>query len=164
LTSVEQTADLTGAYLAAADAGFSYESRFRALPAGLPFRAPRATPRPTIPGTQSATVVGEPGGDLFVDKYGRVKVKFRWDRRAGAGADSSCWIRVAQVGAGKRWGAFFWRRVGHEVLVAFEEGDPERPVIVGSLYNGVNMPPYTLPDNAALAGIKSFSTGGQADP
>jgi type VI secretion system secreted protein VgrG len=161
LTRVAHRADLEGAYLADADS-FSYENDFRALPKALPYRPPRRTHKPVIPGTQTAVVVGPAGDEIFPDKYGRVKVKFHWDRRQGSGPESSCWLRVAQVWAGNRWGAFFWPRVGHEVVVAFENGDPDRPIVVGSVYNADNMPPLTMPQHMALAGIKSFSTGGGA--
>jgi type VI secretion system secreted protein VgrG len=169
LTGVEHRADLTAAYLAdAGPAGVLYENRFHASPAALPFRPPRVTPKPAIPGVQTATIVGPPGNDIFVDKYGRVKVKFHWDRDAATGPQNSCWLRVGQVWAGKRWGAYFWPRVGHEVVVSFVEGDPDRPLVVGSVYNEANMPPFALPDNRALAGVKSFTSTGnpeaQADP
>ena len=100
-------------------------------------------------------MVGPPGAEIFLDKYGRVKVQFHWDRHGKNNVDSSCWIRVAQVWAGKRWGAFFWPRIGHEVVVVFEEGDPDRPLIIGSVYNAQNMPPMELPSAHTLGGIKS---------
>jgi type VI secretion system secreted protein VgrG len=121
----------------------------------LPYRPERVTPRQSIDGYQTATVVGPAGQEIFVDPFGRVKVKFHWDRRAGAGPESSCWVRVAQVWAGKSWGAFFWPRVGNEVVVVFEEGDPDRPLIVGCVYNADNMPYYRLPDMAMLGGFRT---------
>jgi type VI secretion system secreted protein VgrG len=161
LTAVEHEARVTGDYRAdAQDDALDYRNRFTAAPEGLPFRPPRVTPRPIIAGTQTATVVGPPGSQIFLDKYGRVKVQFPWDRQGQANADSSCWIRVAQIWAGKTWGAFFWPRVGHEVVVAFEEGDPDQPIIVGSVYNAANMPPLTLPDEAMRCGIKSCTFAG----
>ncbi len=97
-------------------------------------------------GTQTAVVVGQPGEEIFTDKYGRVKVQFHWDREGKNNADSSCWIRVASTWAGKQWGMIHIPRIGQEVLVDFLEGDPDQPVIVGSVYNADMMPPYTLPD------------------
>jgi type VI secretion system secreted protein VgrG len=142
------------------DAGisaFSYENRFTCIPETLRYRPQRETPVPAIAGMQTATVVGPPGEEIFVDKYGRVKVQFHWDREGKLNADSSCWLRVAQVWAGKGWGGFFWPRVGHEVVVIFEEGDPDQPLIIGSVYNHDNMPPFKLPLRKKLGGIKSAS-------
>jgi type VI secretion system secreted protein VgrG len=139
---------------------FQYENRFTAIADGVPFRAPRQTPRPRIVGPQTATVTGPEGQEIFVDKYGRVKVLFPWDRNSPANADSSCWVRVAQFWAGPRFGAFFWPRIGHEVVVTFEDGDPDRPLIVGCVYNADNMPPLELPGDARLAGVKSCIFGG----
>ncbi len=141
---------------------FHYENRFICIPEVLRFRPQRVTPVPVIAGMQTATVVGPPGEEIWVDKYGRVKVQFHWDREGKMNADSSCWIRVSQVWAGKGWGAFFWPRIGHEVVVIFEEGDPDQPLIVGSVYNADNMPWYTLPTNKELAGFKSSSVRGTA--
>ncbi|MGE3809620.1 MAG: type VI secretion system Vgr family protein, partial [Gemmataceae bacterium] len=141
--------------------GISYRNRFECLPTSLPYRAPIKTPRPVISGLQTAFVVGPEGQEIFVDKYGRVKVQFHWDRQGKDNASSSCWLRVAQIWAGNTWGAFFWPRVGHEVVVAFEEGDPDQPMVVGSVYNSKNMPPTTLPKEAQVAGIKSCIFGGK---
>ncbi|MFM7114322.1 MAG: type VI secretion system Vgr family protein, partial [Planctomycetota bacterium] len=112
-------------------------------------------PKPRVGGVCTATVVGP--GPMNIDKFGRVQVNFPWDRSAKG---DSCWVRVAQSWAGNGWGACFWPRVGHEVVVAFEEGDPDRPVIVGSVYNGANMPPFAMPDNMYIAGWKSLTQGG----
>jgi type VI secretion system secreted protein VgrG len=114
-----------------------------------------------IPGNQTATVVTPPGEELFCDMYGRVKVQFHWDREGKKDPNSSCWIRVAQPWAGKGWGSFFWPRGGNEVVVSFEEGDPDQPLVVGSVYNANNMPPFALPALNQLAGIKSASLRGQ---
>jgi type VI secretion system secreted protein VgrG len=144
-----------------------YSNSFTCIPLGLPFRPPRTTPKPVIPGTQTAVVVGPKGEEIFTDKFGRVKVQFHWDREGKNDADSSCWVRVAQVWAGKRWGASFWPRIGQEVVVAFEEGDPDRPIIVGSVYNADQMPPYLgggpdpkHPKDNKVSGIKSNTTPG----
>ncbi len=163
LTRVEHEAT-DSSYLSdeIASAPFSYENHFRCIPEALRFRPQRVTPRPKIDGMQTATVVGPKGEEIFVDKYGRVKVQFHWDREGKLDANSSCWVRVAQVWAGKRWGAFFWPRIGHEVVVSFEEGDPDQPLIIGSVYNADNMPWFKLPINKQLAGFKSASVHGTA--
>jgi type VI secretion system secreted protein VgrG len=142
---------------------FEYSNQFTCLPTDLPYRPARRTPKPVIGGTQTATVVGAAGQSTFLDKYGRVKVQFHWDRQGKQDADSSGWVRVAQIWAGNRWGAFFWPRVGHEVVVSFEDGDPDRPLVVGSVYNDKNMPPFEMPVNDVLAGIKSCSVGGDVN-
>jgi type VI secretion system secreted protein VgrG len=155
--------------------GFAYDNEFSCIPVGVPFRPPQRTPKPTIQGTQTAVVVGSgaEGEELFVDKYGRVKVRFFWDRRDPKKNPDSCWIRVAQAWAGKRWGASFWPRIGQEVVVAFEEGDPDRPLIIGSVYNAEQLPPYLgaagfpspdpeHPNDPKVSGVKTCSTpGGQ---
>ena len=122
--------------------GFTYQNHFSCFPEGLPFRPPRVTPIPTVRGTQTAVVVGPKGEELYTDKYGRVRVQFHWDRQGKNDTDSSCWVRVAQPVAGRRWGASFWPRIGQEVIVDFLEGDPDQPIIVGSVYNADQMPPY----------------------
>jgi type VI secretion system secreted protein VgrG len=103
-------------------------------------------------------VVGPAGEDIFPDKYGRVKVQFHWDREGKNDAESSCWLRVATIWAGKQWGAIHIPRIGQEVSVDFLEGDPDQPIIIGSLYNADMMPPYALPDNKTQSGIKSRSS------
>ena len=155
LTSVSHTGRMSGSYRSGDVQEVVYENSFTCIPAELPYRPPRVTPRPTIGGGQTATVVGPVNEEIFCDKYGRVKVQFHWDRLGKNDADSSCWVRVAQVWAGKGWGAFFWPRIGHEVVVIFEEGDPDQPLIVGSVYNAENMPPIQLPAENTLAGFKS---------
>jgi type VI secretion system secreted protein VgrG len=161
LTRVEHDARQSG-YRSSEIPAFHYENHFRCIPAALHYRPQRETRRPVIPGVQTATVVGPKGEEIFCDKYGRVKVQFHWDREGKKDADSSCWLRVAQVWAGKRWGAFFWPRIGHEVVVAFEEGDPDQPVVIGSVYNKDNMPPLPLPAAHMFGGIKSASLRGKA--
>lgn len=157
---------------------FSYSNSFEALPQKvayveekfgfrqpIPFRPPRVTPRPEMRGPQTAVVVGPQQEEIHTDKYGRVKVQFFWDRRDKYSEESSCWVRVAQPWAGKRWGASFIPRIGQEVLVDFVDGDPDRPVITGSLYNAEQMPPYlgdgpddNHKDDPKLSGIKTAST------
>lgn len=135
-----------------------YACDFTAIDSHQPFRTPRVTPKPVIQGPQTAIVVG--GGEIYVDKYGRVKVQFHWARNASSPDTSSCWIRVAQFWAGKKWGSMFIPRVGQEVIVEFLEGDPDRPIITGRVYNATNMPPYTLPDEMTKSTIKSSSSPG----
>jgi type VI secretion system secreted protein VgrG len=143
-----------------ADAGPPPEIVFTCIPFKLPFQPSRITPKPSIYGTQTAVVTGPAGEEIFTDKYGRVKVQFFWDREGKFDGSSSCWVRVASPWAGKQWGMVHIPRIGQEVVVAFEEGDPDRPIIVGSVYNADQTPPYELPANKTLSGIKSRSTPG----
>jgi type VI secretion system secreted protein VgrG len=156
LTTVSHFATQSG--YQTGESSFRYQNHFACIPAALPFRPPRVTPRPVIQGTQSAVVVGPPGEEIFTDKYSRVKVQFHWDRQGKNNADSSCWLRVATPWAGKQWGMIHIPRIGQEVLVAFLEGDPDQPIIVGSLYNAEMMPPYKLPDKKTQSGLKTRST------
>ena len=158
LASVHHAAVLSDSYRSGADHSFQYANKFTCIPVALPFRTPRVTPKPLVYGTQTAVVVGTAGEEIFTDKYGRVKVQFPWDRIGQNDADSSCWIRVGSIWAGKQWGGIHIPRVGQEVIVAFEEGDPDRPIIVGSVYNAEQMPPYTLPDNKTQSGLKTRSS------
>jgi type VI secretion system secreted protein VgrG len=155
LTSVEHEAHLVGDYSSDMGGEFSYRNRFTCIPSGVTYRPPRVTPRPVMKGTQTAVVVGPAGEEIFTDKYGRVKVQFHWDREGRHDAHSSCWIRVGSAWAGRRWGAVHIPRVGQEVIVAFEEGDPDRPIIIGSVYNAAEMPPYLLPGRKMVSGVKS---------
>ncbi len=123
----------------------TYSNRFVCIPAEMPFRPERLTPRPVIPGLQTATVVGPTGESIHVDKYGRIRVLFHWDRRGKRDEHASCWIRVSQAVAGSQYGGISIPHVGHEVIVSFLEGDPDRPLIVGNVHNGSNMPPINLP-------------------
>jgi len=139
-------------------------NEFHCIPLELPFRPAQLTPKPVIHGTQTAIVVGPVGEEIFTDKYSRVKVQFHWDREGQYDASSSCWVRVATHWAGGNWGAIHIPRIGHEVVVAFEEGDPDRPIIVGSVYNAQLMPPYELPANKTQSGIRSRTVnGGRTD-
>lgn len=143
-----------------------------AVDATTPYRSPRRTPKPLIHGTQTALVVGPSEKEIWTDKYGRIKVKFHWQRAGsgGGGAGNSaakkdngeggCWVRVAQSWAGKNWGAQYIPRVGQEVVVSFLDGDPDRPIVIGSVFNPLQMPPYALPDNATQSGLKSQSAPG----
>ena len=137
-----------------------YSARFTAIPQKQPFRSARTTIKPFVHGPQTAVVVGPAGNEIYTDEYGRVKVLFHWDREGKADERSSCWIRTSQTWAGAKWGAIHLPRIGQEVIVDFLEGDPDRPLITGRVYNGYNMPPYDLPANATQSGIKSRSSKG----
>jgi type VI secretion system secreted protein VgrG len=114
-----------------------------------------------IRGPQTAVVVGASGDEIYTDKYGRIKVQFPWDRLGNNDENSSCWIRVAQIWAGQSWGSIFIPRVGQEVVVEFLEGNPDRPIVTGCVYNATQTVPYTLPDNKTRSTIKTnSSTGG----
>jgi type VI secretion system secreted protein VgrG len=150
------------------ESGMNVESRVNAeisaIESRVPYRAAQLTPKPIISGPQTAIVVGKAGEEIWTDQYGRVKVQFHWDRVGKSNENSSCWVRVAQLWAGGRWGGIHIPRVGQEVIVEFLEGDPDRPIITGRVYNGDNKPPYDLPANQTQSGIKSRSTkGGNPD-
>ncbi|MDZ7621206.1 MAG: type VI secretion system tip protein TssI/VgrG [Candidatus Competibacteraceae bacterium] len=132
----------TEAYETGQDGGYHYHCRFTAIPGRQTYRAPLATPKPVVQGPQTAIVVGKNGEEIWTDQYGRVKVRFHWDRYGEANETSSCWIRVSQNWAGRRWGALFLPRVGQEVIVDFLEGDPDRPIVTGGL---MGMLPTTCP-------------------
>jgi type VI secretion system secreted protein VgrG len=184
LTEIQHVATVAGTYrddagvgsavaAAAAAAGGedTYSNHFTCIPSDVPFRPARVTPKPFVQGPQTATVVGkgddkdsdddqEAGGDgeeIWVDKFGRVLVHFPWDR----GRDMSCWMRVSQDWAGQGWGMINIPRVGQEVIVSFLEGDPDRPIITGRVYNDVQTVPYSLPENGTRTTLRtSTSTGG----
>jgi type VI secretion system secreted protein VgrG len=139
---------------------FDYRNTLEAIPASTPYHPPRNARRPFIQGSQTAVVVGKSGEEIWVDQYGRVKVQFFWDRHGDADENSSCWIRVAQLWAGKGWGAIFTPRIGQEVIVDFLEGDPDRPIITGRVYNADQTVPYTLPGDQTKSTIKSMSSKG----
>ncbi|NQU75746.1 MAG: type VI secretion system tip protein VgrG [Planctomycetes bacterium] len=159
-TSYEVESDEYDSSGRALGTGPNYKVQFTAVEAQTPFRSASVTSKPTIPGPQTAMVVGSAGEEIDVDEYGRVKVQFHWDRYGEADDNSSCWVRVAQVWAGKKWGAMYIPRIGQEVVVEFLEGDPDRPLITGRVYNGVTMPPYELPANKTISTLKSNSSKG----
>jgi type VI secretion system secreted protein VgrG len=137
-----------------------YSNSFEAFPASVPYRPARRTRKPFIPSTQTAIVVGKSGEEIWTDQYGRVKVQFHWDQKGKNDENSSCWIRVAHGWAGKSWGQIFLPRIGQEVVVSFLEGDPDRPLITGSVYNAEQTVPYTLPDDQTKSTVKSNSSKG----
>ncbi|WP_374402479.1 type VI secretion system Vgr family protein [Niveibacterium sp.] len=147
------------------DEGDRFEVSITAIPSRQPYHPPRTTPKPFVQGPQTAIVVGPSGDEIYTDQYGRVKVKFHWDRYAAGDENSSCWIRVSHPWAGKNWGMVAIPRIGQEVIVEFLEGDPDRPIITGRVYNAEQMPPYELPANMTQTGIKTRSTkqGGPAN-
>jgi type VI secretion system secreted protein VgrG len=155
--------DLT--HLPAQGGAPTYTNSFICAPTARQWRPASITPKPRVQGPHTAFVVGTAGEEIFTDKYGRVKIQFVWDRQGQKDADSSCWVRVAQMWAGKQWGSMFIPRVGMEVIVDFLDGDPDRPIITGCVYNADFMPPYTLPDNKTQSGVKTRSSksGGAAD-
>ncbi|MGI9293170.1 MAG: type VI secretion system Vgr family protein [Pseudomonadales bacterium] len=138
-----------------------FKCSFSAIDSSTAFRPSRSTPKPMVQGPQTAVVVGTgDSSEIYPDEYGRIKVQFHWDRYGTKDENSSCWIRVAQSWAGSGWGTQFIPRVGHEVVVEFLEGDPDQPLVTGSVYNADNMPPYSMPDNKTQSGIKTRSTQG----
>jgi type VI secretion system secreted protein VgrG len=137
-----------------------YSNHFACIPQSIPFRPARLTPKPAVQGPQTAVVAGKSGEEIWVDKYGRVKVQFHWDREGKKDENSSCWVRVSQPWAGKNWGAVWIPRIGQEVIIDFLEGDPDQPIITGRVYNAEQMPPYDLPDNQTRSTFKSRSSKG----
>jgi len=169
LTRIRHEVDLTDTYFTgtlstAAEESAShqraYSNYFECIPHEVPFRPLRSTRRPVVEGVQTAVVVGPSGEEIYTDDYGRVKVQFHWDREGQLDENSSCWLRVGQAMAGNGWGALFLPRVGHEVIVEFLEGDPDRPIVTGQVYHGVNRPPYKLPDEKTKSTFKSNSSPG----
>jgi type VI secretion system secreted protein VgrG len=133
-----------------------------AVPTTAPYRPAKATPRPRIHGVQSAIVVGPQGQEIHTDELGRVRVQFHWDREHGYDAESSCWIRVTHPWAGSGYGIVNIPRVGQEVLVAFQDGDPDCPVVVGRLFDMTNGVPWKLPDHQTVSGWRTESSGGKS--
>jgi len=149
-----------GNYEALGDMPTRYACRFTALYSKVPFRRRRLTPKPVVQGVQPAIVVGPAGDEIYTDKYSRIKVQFYWDRQGKKDENSSCWVRVATPWAGKNWGMIHIPRIGQEVVVDFVEGDPDQPLVVGSVYNAEQMPPWALPANMTQSGVLSRSSKG----
>jgi len=131
-----------------------YKGGYKALPSTTAFRPAQKTPKPHIYGTQTAKVTGKQGEEIYTEEYGRIKVKFHWDPSEKEDDTTSCWIRVATLWSGQKWGTLFTPRIGHEVVVSFIDGDPDKPLVIGSVYNGENKPPY-LPDEPTKSTLKS---------
>jgi type VI secretion system secreted protein VgrG len=162
LTEIQHVASVSGSYDHSEAVGAYYSNHFNCIPAAVPFRPPRITPKPFVQGPQTALVVGKSGEEIWVDKYGRIKVQFYWDRQGKKDENSSCWMRVSQPWGGKGWGAMWIPRMGQEVVVSFEEGDPDRPFISGRVYNADQTVPYTLPDHQTVSSFMSRSSKGGA--
>lgn len=142
----------------------AYSNNFAVIDSKTPFRPSRITTKPFVQGPQTALVVGPSGEEIYTDEHGRVKLQFHWDRYGKKDENSSCWIRVSQVHAGKGFGGVDIPRIGEEVIVSFEEGDPDRPIVTGRVYNGDNKAPNGLPAKKMVSGLKSNSTpGGSGD-
>ena len=139
-----------------------FSTSFEAFPAATAYRPLSTTPRPKIHGAQTATVTGKAGEEIWTDKYGRIVVQFHWDQKGTNDEKSSCWVRVAQGWAGKQWGSFFLPRIGQEVVVSFLDGNPDRPLVTGVVYNAEQTVPYPLPAEQTKSTIKSNSSKGGA--
>ncbi|WP_256254187.1 type VI secretion system Vgr family protein, partial [Burkholderia ubonensis] len=144
---------------------FRIGTSFVVQPSTTVFRPPRTVPRPRTRGPQTAVVTGPQGQEIWTDQYGRVKLKFHWDRSPVRDQNSSCWVRVSYAWAGNGFGGIHIPRVGAEVIVDFENGDPDRPIVTGQVYNALHMPPWALPDNATQSGFltRSVKEGSQAN-
>lgn len=158
LIGVRVEATQSPTYLSDESVNDPYVASFASIPQGegqAPYRPLRRTPKPIVHGSQTAVVVGPAGEEIFTDKFGRVKVQFHWDRQGHNDANSSCWLRVGTSIAGNKWGTMFIPRIGQEVIVDFMEGDPDQPIITGSVYNPETMPHYDLPKFKTLTYIKT---------
>ncbi len=161
LTEVTHSASVGDSYSGSGNGNHeTYTNHFTCIPFSVPFRPQRLTPKPIVQGPQTAVVVGPAGEEIYPDKYGRVKVQFFWDRLGKKDENSSCWVRVSQPWGGKNWGAINIPRIGQEVIVEFLEGDPDRPIITGRVYNDDQMPTYPLPDHKTRTTFMSRSTKG----
>ncbi len=157
---VDHKIEVVGSYWSGQSASVGREALIEAAPLSLAQVPWPPCVKNKVNGVETAMVTGPKSLDTFVDPYGRVKVNFWFDPRQEKNSTSSCWVRVAQGWAGKGYGAAFWPRIGHEVVVSFEGGDPDRPIITGSVYNGTNQPPFDLPENVYLSGFKTLCQGG----
>jgi len=144
-------------YFSGSEGQSEYGNNFVCIPADVHFRPLRTQTKPVMKGPQSAIVTGPSGEEIFIDKFGRIKVQFIWDREGKKNESSSCYLRVVQSWAGDQWGSSFIPRIGQEVIVNFLDGDPDRPLVTGSVYNGDNKPPYA---SKTQSGIKTQSTKG----
>lgn len=140
--------------------GMDYECMFSVIPADIPYQLDKETHVPVIHGPQTGVVTGPDGEEIWTDKKARVKVKFHWDVEGEDDENSSCWLRVAQMLAHDNWGGQYIPRIGQEVLIEFLNGDPDRPLVTGAVYNGMNQPPLELPDNKTQSGLVTRSSKG----
>ena len=159
LTSVQHTCN-AGDYRSTNSDAFDYSNEFSVLPLSVPFRPQQTAAKPVIVGSQTAVVVGPAGEEIYTDEHGRVKVQFHWDRLGKKDENSSCWIRCSHPWAGQGWGAAAIPRIGQEVIVDFLEGDADQPIVVGSVYNAQNAPPFGMPAGGMISGVMSNSTPG----
>lgn len=159
LTGVSLHVDC-GEYASGGTGGEFFSCTFTCIDKAQQFRPLRLTPKPIVQGPQTAIVVGPAGEEIHTDEHARVKVHFHWDRHDKSDQNSSCWVRVSQYWAGKTWGAIHIPRMGQEVIIEFLEGDPDRPIITGRVYNADQVPPYELPANKTQSGLKSRSSKG----
>lgn len=136
----------------------SYQNTVSCIPADRLALRDVPNRKPFVPGPHTATVVGPAGEEIHTDKYGRIRIQFHWDMHGKNNEKSSCFVRVAQSWSGKGWGALFTPRVGMEVVVHFLDGDPDRPLVTGSVYNGDDAPPWSLPDKKEISGWMTRST------
>jgi type VI secretion system secreted protein VgrG len=160
ITSLRHAATEPATYTGGGAVVSDYSNAFACIPDSVPFRPGRITPKPVIQGEQTAVVVGPKSEEIWPDKYGRIKVQFYWDREGKSDENSSCWMRCMQTSAGKGWGSMFIPRIGQEVIVSFLEGDPNRPVVIGEVYNADQMPHYELPAEKTKSYIKTCSSLG----
>ncbi|MFK7989952.1 MAG: type VI secretion system Vgr family protein [Sandaracinaceae bacterium] len=160
ITRVEHASQQLSAAVPGAADDDPYFNRFECIPLATEYRPERRTKKPRIAGVQTAVVTGPSGEEIHTDEHGRIKVQFHWDREGKFDESSSCWIRVQQAWAGEGWGFWWLPRIGMEVVVHFVDGDPDRPLVTGSVYNANNLPPYPLPDEKTKSTIKSNSTIG----
>ncbi|MCA9707562.1 MAG: type VI secretion system tip protein VgrG [Myxococcales bacterium] len=158
LTRVTHQGDNPGVEHSDGSEGTLYDNAFECIPVANGYRPRRSTPQPRVLGPQTATVTG--GEEIHTDKHGRIKVRFHWDEHSPLDGSSSCWVRVAQTWAGPSWGSLFIPRVGMEVVVEFLDGNPDRPLVTGCVYNSANPPPYALPGEKTKSTIKSNSSPG----
>ena len=160
MNSVRHTAHEPLGYETGSHEGPHYVNEFTCSPEEVAFRPARTTRKPIVQGVQTAVTTGPAGEEIYVDEYARIKVQFHWDREGKKDENSSCWIRVSQVHAGKNFGGIDIPRIDEEVIVSFLEGDPDRPIVTGRVYHAENMPPFGLPDAKNISGLKSNSTKG----
>ena len=160
ITSVAHTASQPGPFSSDSEAS-TYSNSFTCIPKDSQYRPLRLTPQPLLSSVQTAVVVGPPGEEIYTDEYGRVKVQFHWDREGKKDENTSCWVRVCQVHAGKGFGGIDIPRVGEEVVVSFLEGDLDRPLITGRVYHKESMPPFGLPAAKTVSGMKTKTYKGK---
>lgn len=159
VVSMEHQVRMEGAYWAGEELRLEARHQIEAAPIALEQAPWPPAPKPKVGGVLTATVTGPEGRETFVDEYGRVQLRFHWEEDDSTQSATSCWVRVAQSWAGKGYGTFFWPRIGNEVVVAFENGDPDRPIVVGSLYNSQTGTPLELPALALVQGLRTRLKG-----